>query len=338
MNKNHRLALATSLLTMSSFTFACDPIITLGVLDPLSINGCGQTISTIQSVYTDPMIESAIEGEAETADEISVNGVAAASTTYVNVGSLAAEDIQVFTVPVTYGMPVSFFGGREFINLTAKFTIVDFDTGDVGYQKSNNRRSSNERGVGDTVLNAEHFLVRHGLVLRSSFLVKLPTGDADKFLGNDSIDFGLSFSATKNFKGISFTGGLSYINRGKGDSQLFEFDYGDVTSLSFGGSYRFTKRLTFSVDAIAVDIDETKNEDVRDKAIPRYKTIDLAPALTYSFNSIDLQLQYRYAVSESEHGGGISTDGGPTNTSSTTTPLDASEREDSIAFNISSEF
>ena len=61
MNKNHQLAFATSLLTMSSITFACSPVLILNVLVPASIDGCGQTFAAIETVYSDPGIESAVE-------------------------------------------------------------------------------------------------------------------------------------------------------------------------------------------------------------------------------------------------------------------------------------
>ena len=317
-------------MSASSFSLACSPFEIGGQIDALSLSGCGQSASTLQSVYTDPIIESTTEGEAGTSEEIATKGVGTASGAQVGVGSHVADDIQIYTIPITYGMPVSIMGGKEYLNITARLTYVDFDLGELGFSEDS------ESGMGDSVLSVEHFIDRKGLVLRSGISIKFPTGDADKYLGNDSTDYGLTFSATKYINKISYTGGLSYIIRGTGDSQIHEFDYGNVMSLRLGGAYQLSKSWKLGVDAIYVDIDETENKTFDNSAIPAYTTVDLAPSITWTISNIDLQLQYRYAVSESEDGGDIATTADELN--GTTTPLDAEEREDSISLNLSSKF
>lgn len=229
------------------------------------------SVDQSESILLDPLTRSYVSSTDSLDGDFAEKGIAKEESRTVGAEVVSSEDVNVYAIPLSYGIPISLMGGEEYLNVSADLPYVMSDTA-----------AGEESGIGDIRFGAEYFFERKNMILKVSADIKLPTGDGDKFLGTDSTDVGFSFTGRKREGMLGFNATGAYVFRGEGDVAGTTRDYGNMLSLSGGAEYKLGQRLWGGVNGAFVRSGTT---DIDGFEADGLQTIDVIPNISFRFNT-----------------------------------------------------
>lgn len=244
--------------------------------------------------------------------EFSEKGISSSVSKSVGFDAVSSDNVNVYAIPLAYGMPVGLLGGEEYINFSADLNYIKIEA-----------PAGNESGVGDSRIGAEYFLEKEGIIFKGAFDLKLPTGDEDVGLGTGSIDFGFAVTGRKREGDIGFNATAGYIIRGDAKPNGFDVDYGNVINLVGGAEYQVKPALWAGANVAYVRSGTSEfNGGTEGDGL---QTIDVIPNASYRLNTdMTVALNIIIPISESVVEGD--------------NPGPDPDREMSFSFGFSSEF
>lgn len=151
--------------------------------------------------------------------------------------SVIQSDLQIYNVPIYHGMRFSLLGGEEFLNFAV---LLPYVINEVGLD--------DERGLGDVYFGAQYFQGRKGILKKIGAGFKTRTGNFERGLGTDSVDFTVYGRLAKRIRKYTFGMTTAYTFKGStGDDFL---DYGDQVNIKAGADYHYNRDWTFSSDLV----------------------------------------------------------------------------------------
>jgi hypothetical protein len=229
-------------------------------------------VSQGQSIALDSISRSLILSNDSKDAEFSEKGIAKEAKKSIGIQAVTSDNVDVYAIPLGYGLPISLLGGEEYINFSADIPYVNIEA-----------TAGDESGIGDVKLGAEYFIEKNRAIFKAAFDLKLPTGEEDDGLGTGSMDMGFSVSARKRNERIGFTGTAGYTLTGEGEPNSFKRDYGDVITLVGGMEYSLKSAFWAGVNIAFVRTGETEF-DVGGNA-PGLQTLDLVPNASFRIDS-----------------------------------------------------
>jgi hypothetical protein len=244
--------------------------------------------------------------------EFSEKGIAKEAQKTIGIQAVTSDNVDVYTIPLGYGLPISLLGGEEYINFSADIPYINIES-----------TAGDESGMGDIKFGAEYFIEKNRAIFKAAFDLKLPTGEEDDGLGTGSMDMGFSISARKRDGRLGYTGTAGYTLTGEGEPNNFKRDYGDVITLVGGFEYSLKPAFWAGANLAYVRTGETEF-DVGGNA-PGLQTLDLVPNASFRIDSEKtLTAEMIIPVQDSYVG--------------TSTGLPDPDREMSFSFGFTSEF
>jgi len=231
-----------------------------------SESGVGQA----DSVLLDSLTRSYISSTDSLDGDFAEKGISDEKSRSVGLDVVTSENVDVYAVPLSHGMPMSLLGGQEYLNLNADIPYVKVES-----------PAGNESGLGDIKLGAEYFVKQQGAIVKAAVDLKLPTGDVDKFLGTDSTDIGLSLTGRKREALLGYNATAAYVIRGEGDVAGGTLDYGNTLSLSGGAEYKLGDALWGGVNGAYV---RTGTSEINNFETDGLQTFDIIPNVSYDLN------------------------------------------------------
>jgi len=265
-----------------------------------------------ESVALDSIVRSQVLTNDGQEGAFSEQGISTEASRSVGFDAVTSDTVDVYVIPLSYGMPIGLLGGEEFINFSADLAYVSLEgaTGD-------------ESGIGDTRVGAEYFMEKKGIIFKGVFDVKLPTGDEDVGLGSGSTDFGFAVSGRKRDGDVGFNATAGYIIRGDAKPNGFDVDYGNVINLVGGAEYRVKPALWAGANVAFVRTGTSEfNGGFEGDGL---QTVDIIPNASYRLNTdMTVTLNVIIPLTESVVDGDA--------------PGSEPDREMSFSFGLSSEF
>lgn len=225
-----------------------------------------------ESIVVDSISRSQILTSDSPEAEFSEKGIAKEASKSVGVESVTSDNVDVYVIPLGYGLPISVLGGDEFINLSADLPYVNVEL-----------PTGNESGLGDMRVGAEYFIERNNIIFKAAMDIKFPTGDEENNLGSGSTDFGFSLTGRKRSGDIGFNATAGYILRGEATVNSFKRDYGNVITLVGGAEYQL--KPSFWVGTNAAFIRSGEDEFSVGGNNPGLQTLDLIPSASFRLNT-----------------------------------------------------
>ncbi len=200
----------------------------------------------------------------------SESGISRTETKSVGIELILSEDKEVYSLPLSYGLPMTLLGGEEFLNLSADIPYIQVET-PIG----------DESGVGDVAVAAEYYIERDSAILKAQINYKMPTGDKEKGLGSGSNDVGFAMTGRMRMGQMGFNSTIGYIIRG--DATIFNSDieYGNIFSLMAGTEYRVHPAIWVGANLAYVREDTTESAGFVQDGL---QTLDLIPNVSYRLN------------------------------------------------------
>lgn len=225
-----------------------------------------------ESVALDSMTRALVLTNDSHDGEFSEKGISTSISKSVGFDAVSSENVNVYAIPLAYGMPIGLLGGEEYINFSADLTYVKVEA-----------TTGNESGIGDTRLGAEYFIEKKGIIFKGAVDLKLPTGDEDNGLGAGSTDLGFALTGRKREGDIGFNATAGYIIRGEGEPNGFDIDYGNVITLVGGAEYQVKPALWAGANLAFVRTGTS--EFTGGTEGDGLQTLDLIPNAAYQINS-----------------------------------------------------
>lgn len=238
-------------------------------------------------------------------------GIAKSESKSVGLELVVAEDTEIYSVPLSYGVPMGLLGGEEFLNISMDLPYISTETS-VG----------DESGIGDIAVAAEYYIERESTILKAQINYKMPTGDEEKGLGSGSNDVGFGVTGRKRVGQFGFNSTVGYIIRGEAEINNIDIEYGNIVSLLAGTEYRLQPTIWLGVNLAYVREGTSDHSGFEENGL---QTLDVIPNVTYQFNEkINVTADLIYPLQESEVKGDFS--------------MPEPDREISISVGFNSEF
>lgn len=265
-----------------------------------------------ESVALDSMTRSQVLTTDGDEGEFSEKGIAKEAKKTIGFESITSDNVDIYTIPLGYGLPFSLMGGEEYINLSADLPYVNIESA-----------AGDESGVGDIRVGAEYFIEKNSIIFKGAVDLKLPTGEEDDGLGTGSTDLGLSVTGRKREGNVGFNASAGYIFRGDASPNGFDVDYGNVLTLVGGGEYQAKPALWLGANLVFVRASTSEFSGGFEG--DGLQTIDLVPNAAYRLGTdMTVTLDILYPLTESVVEGDF--------------PGPDPDREMSISFGFNSEF
>ncbi len=253
------------------------PLSKLGILtSSILLASVGQTVSASESGQGESFaIDTITRNYVLTNDgydgEFSEEGISSDVRKSVGFDAITSDNVDVYTVPLSYGMEIGLLGGDEYINFSADLPYVSIES-----------PAGDESGIGDVRVGAEYFVEKEDIIFKGAFDLKLPMGDEDVGLGTGSTDYGFAVSGRKRDGDIGVNATAAYIIRGEGSPNGFDIDYGNVISLVGGGEYQIKPSLWLGANLAYVRSGTSESGGFESDGL---QTIDLIPNAAYRLNT-----------------------------------------------------
>ncbi len=204
----------------------------------------------------------------------------------VSVETMISDNIQTYSIPISYGFPMSLTGNKELLNLKV---VIPWTTREIDNKK--------DSGLGDITFSANYLIRFPQLLLDSKLIVKAPTGeyeDAEVELGTGSTDAAVYVNGTWYFDRYSLKGGLGYGYNGDTDIQGTDITRGDEFVISGGGDYNVNETLRLG----GILVYKNKSEDEIDFLgyTPGINTLELIPSVTYLWKTYNAEFNASLAI------------------------------------------
>lgn len=188
----------------------------------------------LQDTFTNPASNMAIHDSTSVADTFfEFEQFTAQGQGSVGLETILADDLTIYNIPIYYGLPFSLTSGEEFLNFALLLPYVDNDVG-----------LNSASGLGDLYLGVQYYRGKSGVVRKIGVGVKTKTGNSEKFLGTDSVDFSLSGGMFKRDGAHTYgiSGGYDF----KGSTGDDFIDYGNQVNFKLGYKYHISQRWAFT--------------------------------------------------------------------------------------------
>ncbi len=225
-----------------------------------------------ESIVVDSISRSQILTSDSPEAEFSEKGISKEASKSVGFESVTSDNVDVYVVPLGYGLPISLLGGDEFINFSSDLPYINVEL-----------PTGNKSGLGDIRVGAEYFIEKNNIIFKAAMDVKFPTGDEEDNLGTGSTDFGFSVTGRKRSDDIGFNATAGYILRGEATVSNFKRDYGNVLLLVGGGEYKL--KPNFWVGANAAYVHSGEDEFSVGGNNPGLQTMDVIPNASFRLNT-----------------------------------------------------
>lgn len=192
-----------------------------------------------ESVALDSLTRSYVLSTDSRDAEFAEQGIAKEESRSVGLDIVSSDNVDLYSVPLSYGIPMSVLGEEEFLNVGA----------DIPYFSAEDP-AGGENGLGDISLGAEYFVEQNDMIVKLGVDLKLATGDEEKSLGTDSTDIGVSLTGRKRDGMLGYNATAAYVIRGEGTVFGVKRDYGNMISLSGGGEYKLAYGLWLMVSGL----------------------------------------------------------------------------------------
>jgi len=223
-----------------------------------------------ESVALDSMTRSQVLSTDGDEGSFSEKGIAKQPKKSIGFESITSDNVDIYAIPLAYGLPISFMGGEEYLNLSADLPYVNIETAD-------------ESGLGDIRIGAEYFIEKNNIIFKGAVDLKFPTGDEDVGLGTGSTDLGLSVTGRKRDGDVGFNATAGYILRGDAKPNGTDVDYGNVINLVGGGEYQVKPALWLGANVVFVRTGTSEfNNGFEGDGL---QTIELNPNAAYRLSS-----------------------------------------------------
>jgi len=218
----------------------------------------------------------------------------------VAIESSYQSNIKTTNIPLSYGIPVSFFKGeREFLNFSANIPYTERELG-----------SAKESGLGDISIKTNYLIKLPKLLFDSTLMIKFPTGevkDADVALGTGSTDIGFNIKSRFYFNRFALDGMLGYTLNGDYSDNGSKIEYGNEYIIGAGGEYNISEDLSSGCKFIYNSHSEDKFKTSGFSSdSPGINTFDFIPSITYTYKKfgVGINFQATIPVSDSWNGSG----------------------------------
>jgi hypothetical protein len=265
-----------------------------------------------ESIALDSMTRSQILSTDGDEGSFSESGIAKQAKKSIGFESITSDNVDIYAIPLSYGLPISLLGGEEYLNLSADLPYVSIEAA-----------PKDESGLGDIRIGAEYFIEKNNIIFKGAVDLKLPTGDEDVGLGTGSTDLGISITGRKREGDIGFNATAGYILRGDAKPNGTDVDYGNVINLVGGGEYQVKPALWVGANIAFVRTGTSEfNNGFEGDGL---QTIDLNPNAAYRLSSdMTVTFDIIYPLTESVVEGDL--------------PGPDPDREMSFSFGFNSEF
>lgn len=262
-------------------------VLTSSILISFSSSLMASEAYQAESVALDSMTRSQVLTTDGDEGEFSEKGIAKEAKKTIGFESITSDNVDIYTIPLGYGVPFSLLGGEEYINLSADLPYVNIES-----------PAGDESGIGDVRIGAEYFIEKNTIIFKGAVDLKLPTGEEDDGLGTGSTDLGLSLTGRKREGDIGFNATAGYIIRGDASPNGIDVDYGNVLTLVGGGEYQAKPALWLGANIAFVRAGTSEfNGGFEGDGL---QTIDLIPNAAYRLGTdMTVTLDIIYPLTES---------------------------------------
>jgi hypothetical protein len=265
-----------------------------------------------ESIALDPMTRSQILSTDSDEGEFSETGISKQAKKTVGFESVTSDNVDIYILPLGYGLPISLLGGEEYLNLSTDLPYVSIEA-----------PAGDETGLGDVRVGAEYFIEKNKIIFKGAVDLKFPTGDEDAGLGTGSTDLGLSLTGRMRKGDVGFNATAGYIFRGEADPNGIDVDYGNVLNLVGGGEFQVKPALWVGANLAYVRAGTSEfNNGIEGDGL---QTVDLIPNASYRLgDDMTVTFDIIYPLTESVIEGDF--------------PGSDPDREMSFSFGFNSEF